>query len=378
MISNESKFVESCYMVVLQPTRFCNIDCAYCYLPNRASKQRMSYDVLSRILECLFHENLVADGTTFFWHASEPLVMPISYYEKAFDIVNRMNTRQKQIRHSFQTNGTLLSDSWCQFIQEQHIEIGVSIDGPELLHDARRKDRAGRGTYKYVIAGIELLRKYAIPFATISVVSDPSMETARLLFDFLSGLGAHSIGFNSEDRIGANTEGASGAVDAEMQYQRFFSELLRLQEASTTSVRIREFARLSEVLVKDVPPLFERINQPISTLSFDVDGNISTFSPQIMGVENARYNSGVFGNVRNGKILEILNSPAFKRASHDVKSGIEKCAQHCSYFTLCGGGVPATKVAELGTFDIGETSFCRASVKAPVNAIVERLDLILG
>src|SRR3954465_13513768 len=102
-------------LLVLQPTPFCNIDCSYCYLPSRQSKARMSPDVLDRICERVFSGELARGGFTVVWHAGEPLVLPVSYYERAFAIIAARNVDRVPVDHSFQTNATLLTQEWCDF-----------------------------------------------------------------------------------------------------------------------------------------------------------------------------------------------------------------------------------------------------------------------
>src|ERR1700746_2937034 len=75
-------------MLVLQSTPFCNLDCSYCYLPNRSSKQRMTEQTLDRKFERVFSSPFVANALTVLWHAGEPLVPGVDYYERAFAILN--------------------------------------------------------------------------------------------------------------------------------------------------------------------------------------------------------------------------------------------------------------------------------------------------
>ena len=83
-------------LLVVQPTPFCNIDCSYCYLPNRQSTKRISTAVLERLFAEVFNSGIVRGPFTVVWHAGDPLVLPPAFYEEAFDLLNRHNTS----RHS--------------------------------------------------------------------------------------------------------------------------------------------------------------------------------------------------------------------------------------------------------------------------------------
>src|SRR5262249_22206487 len=133
-------------LLVLQPTPFCNINCSYCYLPNRQSTKRMSADTLARIFQWVFDSGLAREPFTLLWHAGEPLVLPVSFYEAAGELLRRHNVANVPVLQSFQTNATLLDAAWCAFLRGPDIHLGVSVDGPDFLHDRHRRTRQGRGT----------------------------------------------------------------------------------------------------------------------------------------------------------------------------------------------------------------------------------------
>jgi uncharacterized protein len=101
--------------LVLQATPFCNIDCSYCYLPNRTSKQRMSEDTLARTFERVFSSPFLGNHLTVLWHAGEPLVLGVEYYRRAFELLQRYRRPEIDVTHHFQTNGTLLDQTWIDF-----------------------------------------------------------------------------------------------------------------------------------------------------------------------------------------------------------------------------------------------------------------------
>ena len=133
-------------LLVIQATPFCNLDCRYCYLPDRQNTERMSLAVLDRLFARVFESDVVRRGFTVVWHAGEPLVLPPAFYAEAFAIAARHNRAGYPLVHSYQTNATLLDEAWCDFIRRHGIRIGVSLDGPAFLHDRQRVTRHGRGT----------------------------------------------------------------------------------------------------------------------------------------------------------------------------------------------------------------------------------------
>src|SRR5262249_14152342 len=140
--------------VVVQPTPFCNIDCTYCYLPRRDVKTVMQQDTIAALFDKVFVSGWAAPQLTVIWHAGEPLVLPVAFYQAAFEAIEALRPPEVAVRHCFQTNGMLLTPAWCDFLKQHDVGIGVSIDGPRHLHDAHRMTRSGRGTFDRTAAGI--------------------------------------------------------------------------------------------------------------------------------------------------------------------------------------------------------------------------------
>ena len=114
-------------LLVLQSTPFCNLDCSYCYLPNRRSTKRMSMEVLEATVKEVFSSGIVDQQVTVLWHAGEPLAPGVKYYRQAIEIVERHAPKDVKVRYSVQTNGTLINDDWCQLFNEKNFEVGVSV-----------------------------------------------------------------------------------------------------------------------------------------------------------------------------------------------------------------------------------------------------------
>jgi sulfatase maturation enzyme AslB (radical SAM superfamily) len=131
-------------LLVLQPTTFCNIACAYCYLPARHLKRRMTHTTLERAVRVVCGSPYVGEQLTIVWHAGEPMVLPVEYYRDAFAVITAAAPPALHITHSVQTNGLLLDEAWIDLTAEHNLRVGVSLDGPSRFHDAYRRTRTGR------------------------------------------------------------------------------------------------------------------------------------------------------------------------------------------------------------------------------------------
>src|SRR5688572_5057298 len=116
-------------LLVIQPTPFCNINCSYCYLPDRQNARKMSFPTLEQTFAWAFSSGLVRGPFTLLWHAGEPLVMPPAFYDRAAELLAAHDPDGALVTQSFQTNATLIDAEWCALIRRHNIRVGVSVDG---------------------------------------------------------------------------------------------------------------------------------------------------------------------------------------------------------------------------------------------------------
>lgn len=363
-------------LLIIQPTPFCNLDCSYCYLPDRQSKKRISTAVLERVFSEVFASGLVRGPFTVVWHAGEPLVLSPSFYKEAMSIIARFNLNNVPISHSFQTNGTLIDDAWCDFILEYGLRIGVSVDGPRFLHDRFRKTRSGEGTLDRVLTGMRRLRERQIPFHVISVLTRSSLDYPDELFEFYVNEGVTQVGFNVEEIEGPNLSSSLNTPYIREAVARFFSRFYDLAERANPPLRVREFAGAHAALTcpSDVPRGADQQTMPFAILSIDCEGNFSTFSPELLGLPSQHYGSFALGNLMIDSLQHIGGSQQLQQMWADIQAGLNRCKSTCNYFDYCGGGAPVNKYFENGTFDSTETMFCRLSRQAVIDVVLGKLE----
>lgn len=363
-------------LLVVQPTPFCNIDCRYCYLPERSSKAVVASHTLHNLFSQVFASGWVQGGLSVVWHAGEPMVLPIAFYRDAFAMVERLRPPEVTVVHSFQTNGTLIDEAWCAFFAEERVNLGVSIDGPKHLHDRNRVTRSGRGTFDRTIAGIRLLRRHGVPFHVISVLSSESLAAPAGMFDFYVGEGIERVCFNVEESEGDHVSRsfAEGGVDA--AYYRFLSEFWRLSAASPGKITfLREIEHALEQVIRPKEALFRNpLVEPFAITSMDWAGNISTFSPELLGLKNPAYDDFVLGNINRDALVDLLRCPTLARMRADIDAGVAMCRERCEYFSVCGGGEPVNKLAENGSFASTETTYCRLTRMRTTDLVLDALE----
>jgi uncharacterized protein len=363
-------------LLVIQPTPFCNIDCAYCYLPNRRSKAVIARDTLERLFSQVFASRWFGSRLSVVWHAGEPMVLPISFYRDAFALIEAMRPPQLQVMHSFQTNGTLIDDGWCEFFREAQVNLGVSIDGPRRFHDRSRVTRAGRGTFDRTIAGISLLRRRGIPFHVISVLTPASMAAPQEMFDFYVDEGIGQVCFNVEESEGDHVSRSFGTAGIEDMYYRFLGEFWRLSAASPGKITfLREIEQALQQVIRPKEAAFRnQLVEPFAITSIDWAGNVSTFSPELLGLTNPAYDNFIIGNIRREQLVDMRQSPALARMQADIEAGVTLCREQCEYFSVCGGGEPVNKLSENGSFATTETTYCRVTKMRATDLVLDAIE----
>jgi uncharacterized protein len=365
-------------LLVIQPTPFCNIDCKYCYLPDRNSKAVVAIETLRNLFSQVFASGWVRDGLSVVWHAGEPMVLPIAFYRDAFAMVETLRPHDLPVVHSFQTNGTLIDEAWCAFFAEAKVNLGVSVDGPQHLHDRNRLTRSGRGTFERTIAGIRLLRRLGVPFHVISVLSSASMAVPQEMFDFYDTEGIGHVCFNVEESEGDHVSESFGDGEAEAAYYRFLSEFWRLSAAAPGKITfLREIEHALQQVIRPKEALFRnQLVEPFSITSMDWAGNISTFSPELLGLKNAAYDDFILGNINRELLVDLLHSSALVRMRADIDAGVAMCRERCEYFSVCGGGEPVNKLAENGSFVSTETAYCRLTKMRATDLVLDALERV--
>lgn len=195
-------------LLVVQPTPYCNLDCDYCYLPDRGDRTQLSLELLEVAVERVLDSPYFEGQFTLLWHAGEPLMAPIAFYDQASarlrQLLERRGLPAGTIVQSLQTNATVINGAWCDCFERNDIHVGVSMDGPAFLHDAHRVTRTGLPTHGAVMRGIDWLVRRQIAFQVICVLTADALDHADGLFDFFLEHGITDVGFNMEETEGEN------------------------------------------------------------------------------------------------------------------------------------------------------------------------------
>ena len=174
----------------------CNMRCRYCYYigNNMSHHQRMDEQTLYETIKNTITSN-PGPVVSFVWHGGEPTLAGLDFYRKAVSIQKQLLPKGWQCWNNLQTNGLLLDDEWDRFLAEEHFDVGLSIDGTELIHDRYRHDAGGNPTYQRIAGNIRTLQKYGIQPDLLCTVTKDTAMNAEAVYDNLASFGTGWIQF---------------------------------------------------------------------------------------------------------------------------------------------------------------------------------------
>lgn len=353
--------------LVIQPTSLCNLNCTYCYLPNRNKNLVMPVSTACKIADELSTLNL-EHTVNILWHSGEPLICGINKFIELLEPFEVLR-KQKKIRHSIQTNGTLIDKEWCDLFLTYNISVGVSIDGWRSLTEYR-VDWKGTEAYDKIHKGINFLNESKVSFGVICVVTDKSICMPRELYSFFCELGCESVGFSIVEEEGVNKNLLLRNIE---NVKKFWTELLD-SWIENPSINVREFRRITVWLESEVN------NKQASSILKDTlpsiayNGDVVLVSPEFLGITPfSKYDTFVVGNIFSSSLSKIIDDGLEYMYIKDYVKGMEKCQNECEYFGYCRGGDASNKYFELGSLDVTKTNHCRNTKMRLVDAVLEKL-----
>lgn len=152
----------------------CNLRCDYCFYSTKSEifghgKHLMSTPLLEKL--CAEYLAIPMETHLFCWQGGEPTLAGLDFLRQAIEYMKQYGGRGVKVANALQTNGTLLTEEWGEFLAEYKFLAGISIDGPPNIHDHFRHDASGGGSYRQVVAGASVLRRHHVPFNSLTVVN---------------------------------------------------------------------------------------------------------------------------------------------------------------------------------------------------------------
>ena len=346
--------------VVLQPTSLCNLNCTYCYLPQRRQARAMLPQVTVALAQAIAKFPVRPQPIRILWHCGEPLACGHPHFTELIAPFEPLE-RSGCVQHAIQTNATLIDQRWCDFFLEHAFDVGVSLDGPEAIN-RNRVNWNERPAFAQTLRGIERLKDAGIGLNIIAVVSHEALDRAQEMYQFFVDLDCQGLSINIEEYTGVNTQ--RNVLDDTLRVRQFWTDLAAAWRAQPV-ITIREFYWMSRwwasVHQEGRQQQLDELCQTNLFPTIGWNGDIVFLSPELLDTPTAYYHSFVVGNICQESFPKIVNRAKTATYVLDFVAGREACRKTCNYFSFCGGGYASSKFFELGTTAGTETVCCRNS-----------------
>ncbi|MGA2324839.1 MAG: anaerobic sulfatase maturase [Bryobacteraceae bacterium] len=244
-------------LLVKPMSAVCNLDCAYCFYLDREADpykslpaRQMSLETLERLVDTFLFYSYPNSVLAF--QGGEPMLAGLKFFEKLVAFEKQYGRYGQSVSNAIQTNGVLIDDHWCGLFREYHWLVGVSLDGPQEMHDAHRRNKAGHGTWRQVMRGIEILNRNQVEFNVLCVLSQANVGKPKELYRFFRGLGIDYIQYIPLAEFDGDGNPLPSSITPD-QYGRFLAETFDLWWRERRKARIRCFDNLAEALAGQKP-----------------------------------------------------------------------------------------------------------------------------
>ena len=357
--------------VMLKPTgAHCNLACKYCYYLEKnklyptAQRHLMSDEMLEQFTR-EYIEAQTMNQVLFTWHGGEPLLRSIDFYRKALSLQQKY-AGGRRIDNVIQTNGTLLTDEWCEFFAQNHWLVGISIDGPQPDHDHYRLTAAGKPSWKKVMQGIKLLKKHGVEWNAMAVVNAYNANHPLEFYRFFKENGCQFLQFTPiVERLTRHEDGRTLASLADKNE-------IPLSEASVTPEQWGYFlcAIFDEWVRKDVGKIFVEIFDCTLANWMGISPGICAYSKECGHAGVMEHNGDVYscdhfvfpeyklGNIRDHSLIDMLYGEQQQEFSRLKHSSLPRQCKECDMEFACHGECPKNRFMKDKYGDSGLNYLC--------------------
>jgi len=330
----------------------CNLACQYCYYsagsPDSGSGPRMTDKILETyiLLHIQAHPGPLV---RFSWHGGEPTLAGLDFFKRALGFQKKHQPDHILIQNGIQTNGTLLDEAWCAFFKEAGFSVGLSLDGPQHLHDQSRLTRSGQGTHSRVMQGLALLKTYRIPHDILCVVHHHNVDHPLEVYGFFKAMGAAYIGF-------LPVVNESNSVDPE----KFGAFLC---------------AVFDEWKAHDIGRIRIQIIEETLAAAMGRDHSLCVFRKECGEIPVVEANGDVYpcdhfvrpefklGNLNALSLETLMGRDSLRAFGRQKHTGLPHLCRTCEVLTFCNGGCPKDRIQPIPGSKLKLNHLCPAYKK---------------
>ncbi len=358
----------------------CNIDCTYCFFLSKEAlypneKSRMSEATLEEYIRQLLESHRIPEVTVA-WQGGEPTLMKLDFFRRSVEIVEKYRRPGQVINHTFQTNGLLLNDEWCEFFKKNNFLVGLSVDGPREIHNTYRVDRGGQGTFDKVMKGLSFLQRHKVEYNILCTVNAANENHGRTVYRFFRDeLKANWIQFipiverATSETIDIANQGWSNPADRKRLLYTQTGNLVT--ERTVGSLQYGRFLVdiFEEWVRHDVGTVFVQLFDV--TLESYFGRHLLCIHAPTCGYGPALEHNGdlyscdhfvepdyLLGNIHKTHMQDLVSSPEQRKFGQDKLDSLTAQCQKCDVRQLCNGGCPKDRFALSKEGEEGQNYLC--------------------
>jgi uncharacterized protein len=316
----------------------CNLDCHYCYYLKKEhlypedESFRMPDDVLEEYI--VQHIDACPDPViNFSWHGGEPSVLGLDYFRKIVALERKHQPPNRRITNGIQTNGTLLDEDWCRFLAAEGFAVGISLDGPQALHDLHRVTKDQKPTYEQTVHGYELLQQHQVLSEILCVVNADNVRYPLQVYRFFKQLKAQYITFLP--LVEPQPDAQGGVSRRTVPPEAFATFLCTI---------------FDEWMSQDIGRVKVQIFEEAARTAFGQEHTLCVFRKTCGDVPVIEHNGDFYscdhfvdaehrpGNIRETRLVELLESPAQRAFGQAKLDTLPHYCQVCEVRDMCNGG----------------------------------------
>jgi uncharacterized protein len=337
----------------------CNLACDYCYYSSCGGQPGKIDKIDSTILEKFIKEymSLSNGAASFAWQGGEPLFAGLDFFKEVVFLQAKYAPKNTIISNSLQTNATLITDEWAKFFKQYNFLIGVSLDGPKEINDARRVTGHGMGSFDRVMRGIQYLRKNQVDYNILTVIHQDNVGRAGELIGFYQNEGFSHVQFIPCMDFRAQEPDRPGQyLITPEQYGQFLCEAFDIwYNEGNPSRSIRFFDNILSIYLNQEAELCIQRQTCPKTLILEQNGDAYP-------CDFYMHDDFKLGNIGQDSLIDILASPKY----HDflkLKPALPEKCKSCEYLKLCHGGCPRNRDWSQADNTVNPDYFCKSYMK---------------
>ena len=357
--------VDTGFQVMVKPVGpVCNLSCTYCFYRYKqdllppAHDWNMSIETLEIFVRQYLERQPPGHPVQFVWQGGEPCLRGIDFFSQAVTFQQRYRTSGQEISNALQTNTTLITDEWARFLHAEDFLVGVSIDGPQAIHDHYRKDAHAQGSFDRVMSGLDFLKTRGVRVNAMTCVTDVSEHEPRALYTFLK---EHFdfiqfIPIVEEKTFRKEAPFLKKSRKWERKSPKSRSDLVTPWSVSPGGYGTFLSSVFDAWVRQDVGTISVQVFEETLAHWLSMPGGLCIFSPTCGRALVMEHNGDVYscdhfvyqpyrlGNIREKRLEELADHPAQVRFGRDKLLRLPSQCRKCEYGALCAGGCPKHRI----------------------------------